>query len=116
MTRDEHEMALWRRTYDRYYAANEYTSGECGVFADVAAEAFRRRYPPQPVAPEAVWYDEPPRPGEYFVEGLPSVCWVEEDTVWCPSWDRSFDSAVIREMPRDGRRVCPIVKPPDPTP
>ena len=112
MTRDEQEMALWREVYLISRMADR-ASGE--VEADAAVEAFRKRYPPQPAAPKAVWYDTPPRAGEYDVEGLSCVCWVDEDVVWCPRWDCDDERPVIREMPRNGRRVCPITKPPEPT-
>jgi len=104
VTRDEQEMALWRRV----------AVDEGFGFADEAVEQFRKRYPPQTSAPPAVWYDEPPRAGEYHVEGLSCVCWVDEDVVWCPRWDCDDERPLIREMPRAGRRVCPITKPQEP--
>ena len=113
MTRDEQEMALWREVYS---ASRLITRAGVEAEADAAVEAFRKRYPPQPSAPEAVWYDTPPRPGEYFVEGFPCVCWVDEDVVWYPAWDSAGEHPRIRELPRNGRRVCPIAKPPEPTP
>ena len=69
----------------------------------------------RPAAPTPVWYDEPPRPGEYHVVGLPRACWVDENVVWYPEWDRDGERPRIREMSRDDRRVSPIVKPQEPT-
>ena len=110
MNRDEQEMALWREAYCARVTTPAYRATE----ADTAVAEFRKRYPPQPYAPPAAWYDGPPFAGEYHVEGLPCVCWVDEDVVWCPTWDREGERPRIRELPRNGRRVCLIPKPPEP--
>lgn len=111
MNRDEQEMALWTLEYS---ASRLITREGRAAEADAAVAEFRKRYPPQSEAPAAVWYDEPPRPGEYHVAGLPRVCWVDKDIVWLPVWDLANDRQLIRELPRNGRRVCPIHKPQEP--
>ena len=112
MTRDEQEMALWRDTYGwSKLTARDGREAE----ADAAVAAFRKRYPAEPTAPPAVWYDEPPFPGEYHVVGLPRVCWVDQDVVYLPEWDCDGERPRIREMSRAGRRVSPIAKPQEPT-
>ena len=112
MNREQQEMALWRCEYS---ASRSIAWKNRAAEADCAVEQFRLRYPPQPSAPEAVWYDEPPRPGEYHVVGLPRVCWVDEDVVYLPEWDRDGERPRIREMSRAGRRVSPVAKPQEPT-
>ena len=121
MNRDEQEMIMWRRVYERWYAREGYEVDTCGDIADAAVAEFRKRYPvepdaPEPTAPGLTWYDEPPRPGEYHVAGLPHVCWVDEDVVYFPEWDRDGERPRIREMSRAGRRVSRIAKPQEPTP
>ena len=111
MNRDDQEMALWTLEYSA--SRLSHAAGRAAE-ADAAVAAFRKRYPPQSSAPEAVWYDEPPRPGEYHVVGLPRVCWVDEDVVYLPEWDRDGERPRIREMSRAGRRVSPITKPQEP--
>lgn len=120
MNRDKQEMALWRRVFERWYSRENYEIDTCGNIADAAVAEFSKRYPPDPsatpaTAPEAVWYDEPPFPGEYHVVGLPCVCWVDEDVLYLPEWDREHERPRIREMSRAGRRVSPITKPQEPT-
>ena len=113
MTREQQEMALW---------AAEYSASRLLCVADRAAEAdaavaeFRKRYPAEPVAPEAVWCDEPP----FAKDGKSYPCWVDGDAVHADVyWDGSQWWAWIVgsafQQPLDGRRVCPIVKPPEPT-
>ena len=111
MNRDEQEMALWAAEYS---ASRLICVADRAAAADFAVEQFRKRYPPQPVAPAPVWYGEPPRSGEYHVVGLPRVCWVDEDVVYLPEWDRDGERPRIREMSRAGRRVSPITKPQEP--
>ena len=113
MTRDEQEMSLWREAYTLAISQGA-NYGQAAKAATTAAESFRQRYPAEPTAPAPVWYDEPPRPGEYHVVGLPRVCWVDKDIVWFPVWDLAQDRQLIRELPRNGRRVCPITKPQEP--
>ena len=112
MTRDEQEMALWAAEYS---ASSWLWDADRAAAADAAVAEFRKRYPVEPAAPAPVWYDEPPRPGEYHVVGLPRVCWVDEDVVYLPEWDRVYERPRIRELPRGDRRVCPIVKPQEPS-
>ena len=113
MTRDEQEMALWREVYS---ASRLITRAGVEAEADAAVEAFRLRYPPQPSAPEAVWYDEPP-----FAKDRKSYpCWVDGDAVHADVyWDGSQWWAWIVgsafQHPLAGRRVCTIVKPQEPT-
>ena len=113
MNRDEQEMALWREAYS---ASRIITRAGVEAEADAAVAAFRLRYPPQPSAPEAVWYDEPP----FEKDGESYPCWIygEADASavhWSGhEWRAYFvgDSHVQR---LNGRRVCPITKPPEPT-
>ena len=111
MNRNQQEMALWRSEYVRSTmrdAANRAAEADCAV------EQFRKRYPVEPAALAPVWYDKPPRPGEYHVAGLPRTCWVDQDIVYYPEWDRDGERPRIREMSRAGRRVSPITKPQEP--
>ena len=112
MTRDEQEMSLWAAEYS---ASSWLWDADRAAEADAAVAEFRKRYPAEPTAPAPVWYDEPPRPGEYHVVGLPRACWVDGNVVWYPEWDRDGERPRIREMSRAGRRVCPVAKPPEPT-
>jgi hypothetical protein len=114
VNRNEIEQKLWADQYHWGMVLSEDKPISC-EFADAAVAQFRQRYPAEPAAPEAVWYDEPPRPGEYHVEGSPCVCWVDGDVVWRPDWDHDGERACIREVPRNGRRVSPIIKPQEPT-
>ena len=120
MTRDEQEMIMWRRVYERWYAREGYEVDTCGDIADAAVAEFRKRYPVEPTALKAAWYDEPP----FAKDGESYPCWIcgEDDASavhWShydlsPRWmylhteDDSF-------LPLAGRRVCPIVKPQEPT-
>jgi hypothetical protein len=117
MNRNQQEMALWRRVYDRWYSREGYEVAECGDIADDAVAQFRKRYPAEPAAPPAVWYDEPPFPQD----GNCHPCWVEacerpQSVCWSIQYREwqyfSYRTAV---EPLNKRRVCPIVKPPEPT-
>ena len=113
MNRDEQEMALWREVYS---ASRLITRAGVEAEADAAVEAFRLRYPPQPSAPPAVWYDEPP----FAKDGKSYPCWVDGDAVHADVyWDGSQWWAWIVgsafQHPLAGRRVCPIAKPPEPS-
>lgn len=115
MNRDKQEMALWRRVFEHWYRRELYEIDTCGNVADAAVEAFRKRFPPQPSAPEAVWYDEPP----FAKDGKSYQCWVAGDAVHADVyWDGSQWWAWIVgsafQHPLAGRRVCPIAKPPEP--
>ena len=54
------------------------------------------------------WQDEPDEEGEYHVRGIDQVCYVSDDIVWRPTWDKESESARIIEEPLNGRQVCPI--------
>ena len=111
----EIEIRLWRDEFSRMRQTPEWTDAAMDA-ADDLLHRYRARYgQSQPTAPPAVWYDNPPHPGEYHVVGLPRACWVDEDVVYFPEWDREHERPRIREMSRAGRRVSPITKPPEPT-
>ena len=111
MTRDDQEMALWRRV----------AVDEGFGFADEAVEAFRKRYPPQPsatpaTAPEAIWYDEPP----FAKDEANYPCWIEGYTLpgavyWSGHEWRMYVAGNRNVYRLDGRRVSPITKPQEPT-
>ena len=112
MTRDEQEMIMWRRVFERWYAREGYEVDTCGGIADAAVAQFRKRYPAEPSTPPAVWYDEPPFPRD----GKSYPCWVEGSTSTADVyWDDSQWWAPIvgstYQHPLAGRRVSPIVKP-----
>ena len=112
MNREQQEMALWR---EAYWACHGTTAAYCAHYADAAVAAFRKRYPPQPTAPAPVWYDEPP----FAKDGKSYPCWVDGDAVHADVyWDGSkWLSWIVGSAfrhPLDGRRVSPIVKPPEP--
>ena len=106
-------MALWREAYN----ASMLLPGDGrNAEADAAVAAFRKRYPVETTAPEAVWYDEPP----FEKDGKSYPCWVDGDAVhaevyWEGSqwWAWIVGSAF--QHPLAGRRVCPIAKPPEPS-
>lgn len=113
MTRDEQEMALWAA---EYVAARGVSAASASCAADEAVAEFRKRYPPQSAAPEAVWYDEPPFPKN----GKSHPCWVDGDAVhgdvyWSDGEWRVWIVGSAFQHPLAGRRVCPITKPPEPT-
>ena len=116
MNRDEQEMALWREAW--LLGMEEMTDYDgAAEAADAAVAAFRKRYPPQPAAPEAVWYDEPPLPKD----GTMLTCWIEGYRLpgfafWNGEEWRMYVAGDRYADPLAGRRVCPIVKPPEPTP
>lgn len=115
MSRDEQEMIMWRRVYERWYAREGYEVDTCGNIADAAVAEFRKRYPPQPAAPPAVWYDEPP----FAKNGRSNPCWVDGcavhgDVYWLETEWRVWIVGSAYDQPLAGRRVCPIVKPPEP--
>ena len=105
MTRDKQEMALWRRV----------AVDEGFGFADEAVEQFRKRYPPQTVAPEAVWYNEPPFPKD----GTTRPCWIAGHSspslvYWAGRNWRAWSPGDRNPDHLNGRRVCPITRPPEP--
>lgn len=118
MNRDEQEMIMWRRVYERWYAREGYEVDTCGDIADAAVAEFRKRYPVEPAAPAPVWYDEPP----FAKDGGIYYCWVEGSTVpqsiyWSGggsgAWLHFCDRTPVHPLNR--RRVSPITKPPEPT-
>ena len=115
MNRDEQEMALWRRVFDRWYSREDYESDTCGNIADVAVAEFRKRYPVEPAASAPAWYGEPP----FVDDGTVHSCWMQgEDypVLVARVYDRLEYRAIEdpRWKPLAGRRVCPITKPPEP--
>ena len=115
MNRDEQEMALWREVYS---ASRLITRAGVEAEADAAVEAFRKRYPPQQSAPPAVWYDEPP----FEKDGTTRPCWIAGGGQLFPAavyWSGHEWRAYVAGDPLvqrlNGRRVCPITKPPEPT-
>ena len=119
MNRDEQEMIMWRRVYERWYAREGYEVDTCGDIADAAVAAFRKRYPAEPAALPAVWYDEPPFPKD----GQSYPCWVAgEDDACAVHWSEYAMSPLwvylmtgeARPVPLNGRRVSPITKPQEP--
>ena len=108
-------MALWREAYN----ASMLLPGDGrNAEADTAVKAFRKRYPPQVQAPKAVWYDTPPFEKAYKA----NHCWVEgfdaqQEVYWSDQYSewRRFGGD-SQPQPLAGRRVCPITKPPEPTP
>ena len=113
MNRDEREMALWQSEY----GSSRLLAGEDrAAEADAAVARFRKRYPAEPTASPAVWYDEPPFPKN----GKSRPCWVDGDAVHADVyWDGSQWWAWIVgsafQQPLNGRRVSPIATPQEPT-
>ena len=118
MTREQQEMALWR---DSYHASHCFLAQERARDADAAVEQFRKRYPVEPAAPPAVWYDEPPFPKD----ANSYRCWVagwglNRTTVVAELYWHDDDWRIqIVGSPSQyllaGRRVYPITKPQEPT-
>lgn len=54
------------------------------------------------------WQPEPTHEGEHHVDGIDQVCYVSDDIVWRPTWDKESESARIIEEPLNGRQVCPV--------
>ena len=117
VNRNQQEMALWRRVFERWYSREEYTVAECGGIADAAVAEFRKRYPAEPTAPEAVWYDEPP----FEKIDKTNYCWVQDiDSPQAVYWSNlqgewRFFEGLSDTRPLNGRRVYPITKPQEPT-
>ena len=114
MTRDDQEMALWTA---EYVAARGVSAASASCAADEAVAEFRKRYPPQSAAPEAVWYDEPP----FDKNDQPHPCWLlgyakPVEVAYLPRYGWQYAIPGMSSW-RDlaGRRVCPITKPPEPT-
>ena len=114
MNREQQEMALWREAYRDSHC---FLAQERARDADAAVEQFRLRYPAEPTAPAAVWYDEPP----FEKEGVVHRCWVEgfaasQELYWFDlNGEWRFFERVSDARPLAGRRVCPITKPQEPT-
>jgi hypothetical protein len=92
--------------------------------ADAAVAEFRKRYPAEPAAPPAVWYDEPP----FEKIDKTNYCWVQDiDSPQAVYWSnlqgewRFFEGLIGHDpevfsdtRPLNGRRVSPMTKPPEP--
>ena len=112
----EIEIRLWRDEFARMRQTPEWTDAAMDA-ADDLLHRYRARYgQSQPTASPAVWYDEPPFPKD--ANSYP--CWVDDDAVhadvcWYDGewWAWIVGSAF--QHPLNGRRVCPIAKPPEPT-
>jgi hypothetical protein len=106
-------MALWRESYR---ASHCFLAQERARDADAAVAQFRQRYPAEPAAPPAVWYDEPP----FAKDGRSHPCWVTGEEYPCAThWSHfALPAAWVystteneKLVPINGRRVSPIVKP-----
>ena len=117
MNRDEQEMTLWREAYI-LALSQTWACPKVDEAADAAVAEFRKRYPAEPTAPEAVWYDEPP----FEKDGNYHPCWIQRATgvriiywsVLANEWE-CYDTIQGGLTPLAGRRVCPIHKPQEPT-
>ena len=115
MTRNEREQALWHDAYMLAMSQDPSPAESCGL-ADAAVAQFRKRYPVEPSAPEAVWYDEPP----FEKDGEGRHCWVEcVDSPQVVYWSETNSEwrrceGICPSRPLAGRRVCPIAKPQEP--
>ncbi len=116
MNREQQEMIMWRRVYERWYAREGYEVDTCGDIADAAVAEFRKRYPAEPTALPAAWYDEPP----FAKDGESYPCWIAGKlfpaaVFWnVDEWQVVFAGEYHARSLR-GRRVSPIAKPPEPT-
>ncbi len=114
MNREQQEMSLWCEAY--MLAISQGASyGDADEAATTAAESFRKRYPVEPEPPEPTWYDVPP----FAKDGKSHPCWVEGEKLPAGVYfGRDWYVTLNCERypsPLDGRRVCPIHKPPEPT-
>ncbi len=113
MTHNKQEQALWRCEYVR---STMVSAANRAADADAAVAEFRKRYPAEPAAPPAVWYDEPP----FERDGVVHRCWVEgcsdpQSVFWSTGrreWMHFACNTAIHRLA--GRRVSPIAKPPEP--
>ena len=112
MTRDQQEMALWAAEYS---ASRLIHAAGRAAEADAAVAEYRKRYPVEPTAPPAVWYDEPPFPKD----GESYPCWVDDERCACTvHWRHEWLVVLVGDYHTHrlaGRRVCPITEPPEPT-
>lgn len=119
MNREQQEMTLWRESYR---SSHSFEQRERARDADAAVAQFRQRYPaepaaPEPTAPAPVWYDEPPFPKD----GSVSPVWLFDYpfpilvAYFGDGWAYEVPGRSDRWHPLAGRRVCPIVKPQEPT-
>ena len=120
MNREQQEMALWR---DSYRSSRSFEQQERARDADAAVAQFRQRYPvepepPEPTAPEPTWYDDPP----FAKDAATHPCWIagsERLYLALVYWGaRGWRVSFLRDqnaIDLDGRRVCPIIKPQEPT-
>ena len=113
MNRDEQEMALWAAEYS---ASRLITREGRAAEADAAVAEFRKRYPVEPTAPAPVWYDEPP----FEKDGTHHPCWIAGkifpvSVFWNVDEWQVVGVGEYHARSLRGRRVCPIVKPQEPT-
>ena len=114
MNRDEREMSLWAAEYS---ASRLICATDRAAEADAAVAAFRKRYPVEPAAPKAAWYDEPP----FEKIDKPNHCWVQDiDSPQAVYWsilqgEWRFFEGLSETRPLNGRRVSPMTKPQEPT-
>jgi hypothetical protein len=118
MNRDEQEMTLWRDAYS-LASQRDWDDIRPADHADHAVAEFRKQFPPSPPLSQrpATWYDEPPfsddvREQYAWVEGFDLPCHMIRRNV---GWTfRVVHGAHWRDL--ENRKVCPLFKPPEPTP
>ena len=114
----EIEIRLWRDEFARMRQTPEWTDAAMDA-ADDLLHRYRARYgQSQPTEPAPVWYDEPP----FEKDGTTRPCWIAGGGNLCPAdvyWSghewRVYVAGNSWPQQLAGRRVCPIVKPPEPT-
>jgi hypothetical protein len=117
----EIEIRLWRDEFARMRQTPEWIDAATDdAFMDAADDLLRRyraRYGlPQHSTPPAVWYDEPP----FAKDGASYPCWVDGEkhpvlVAMYSRWEYRANDDDGCWLPLNGRRVCPIVKPQEPT-
>ena len=112
----EIEIRLWRDEFARMRQTPEWTNAAMDA-ADDLLRRYRARYgQSQPAASPAVWCDEPP----FEKIDKTNHCWVENiDSPQAVYWSNlngewRFFEGLSDTRPLNGRRVCPITKPPEP--
>ena len=117
----EIEIRLWCDEFARMRQTPEWTDAAMDA-ADDLLHRYRARYGlPQPAAPPAVWYYEPP----FAKDGKSYRCWVAgwglnrttvvAELYW---YDDDWRMQIVGSRGQyllAGRRVCPIAKPQEPT-